>query len=83
MQVRRRLLAWLPVEMRLLPSDCDQLNPREQPPCSKELKKKKKGRLNFLRIEKHIEKSDVIGAATEGKTRTFLLDIAFSRCCWP
>lgn len=40
-QVGRRLLAWFPVEMRLLPSDYDQLNPREQPGCSKKLKKKK------------------------------------------
>lgn len=28
-QVRRGLLAWFPVEMGLLPSDCDQLNPKE------------------------------------------------------
>lgn len=40
-QVRRRLLACFPVEIRLLPSDCDQLNPRKQAGCSKGLKKNK------------------------------------------
>lgn len=56
LQVRRRLLAWLPVEMRLLPSDCDQLNPREQPGCSKEFKKKKKSSKLLKDREAHREK---------------------------
>lgn len=37
-----------------------------------------------MEIEKHVERSDVMDAAAEGKAgRNCLLDVAFSRCCWP